>query len=223
MADYMFTLVLLGIFSLYLTFYICKKEYFENSVPTKGKEKPYTTKNALKSLELFITTLNKDTKESFMIYNVESIKQIANKLYIKCFVQHTVKKYVRVYFAELQLPFSQKSNPVLSYYGEYGNGQVIQNGSFDIKDSANYSKFNTFPYSPDQYSKLGNSVEKNNLLNNKTVNKNMKVKTSNTQNIDLNKNKINLNETNNILQYTLNFLYNIIKYLINFLYNLTNK
>ena len=204
-----------------MLFYICKKEYFENSVPTKGKEKPYTTKNALKSLELFITTLNKDTKESFMIYNVESIKQIANKLYIKCFVQHTVQKYVRVYFAELQLPFSQKSNPVLSYYGEYGNGQVIQNGSFDIKDSANYSKFNEFRYIPDQYSKLGNNVEKNNHLNtnkmyNRTVHNNMNVNKSNTQNIDSNK-------TNNTLQYTLNFLYNIIKYLINFLYNLINK
>jgi len=207
MADYMFTLVLLGIFSLYIMFYICKKEYFEDSVPTKKKEKPYTTKNALKSLEIFITTLNKDTKESFMVYNVESIKQIANKLYIKCFVQHTVKKYVRQYFAELQLPFIQKSNPVLSYYGEYGNGQIIQNGSFNIKDSANYSKYNEFRYIPDQYSKLESNIENNNNLNTTKINST----TINNNNVKVDQHIIKNIST---LQYLFNLLYDIIIYIL---------
>jgi hypothetical protein len=153
MVEYMFIIVLFIFLGLYLVYYIFKKEYYEDSFDGENKkEQVYSNKLALRSLEIFITTLNKDKNELFTIYYVENIKQITNKLYIKCFVQHVEKKYVRVYFVELQLPFKKKSDPVLTYYSEFGNGQTINNGSYDVKDSANYANYHQgFRYTPDKY------------------------------------------------------------------------
>ena len=218
MVEYMITLLLFGLLCLYIFYYICKKEYYEDFVP-KQKEQPYTETIALKSLEVFITTLNKDTKDSFNIYNVENIKRITNKLYIKCFVQHSIKKYVRLYFAELQLPFQSKSDPILSYYGEYGNGKKIENGSYNLKDSANYAKYNGFMYSLE-------NRQQNNIFehehNNNTINSVQNIYTANLkQNINTTNSKQNINTINNkqnifllIYQMILSFIYKLLKYFL---------
>ena len=142
----MIYLYLLLFLVLYLMKYIIKEEFFSESKLHKNiNGQSYSNKIALQCLNIFIQTVNRKTQQQFRIYNIEHIKRFKSKMYIKVFIQHTQTNYVRLYFCEFKLRFSDKKMPKMTYYGEHGNNKLIDNG-FNLNELNTYAEFKQYEY-----------------------------------------------------------------------------
>lgn len=203
----MFFAFLFSLVFLYIASFIIKKECFDE-LNSNMKSKKYSQKEALESLQIFINTLNYNSKDYHQIYKVESIRKVYNKLYVKCFIQINMK-YVRLYFASFRIHMN--SRIVLEHYHEYGqNAKSLLTGA---SKSSHFAEPSFIHVNNSEYDKYGEIVKQNKHDHQRH--------NQHTQDVANEANK-NTNET--LLDKLVNYLYTfIIDILNNLSYFIINK
>lgn len=158
MDDNMLYPVILFLIIGFVIYKIIKVEYFEEEIENKSTKK-YNKEQVLCLLNQFISKLNKEKKSEFDVYNIVKVKHIGNKLYIKVFVQHKTKQYVRLYYVQGKIPFKMNAEPELLFYTEHGIQEDIKNGVAKFTDSASYAKPILYNYIPPRENKTEDEID----------------------------------------------------------------